>query len=106
MEYFYLCYFHLYAANLIKAGGLKITINTPISFPGRYMMNDIIKKSIFFISTVIIVHLIFSGIIRPEVNMIIEAAKNTQSSIPRNFYIIVKDLNKKFVLFFCFGGLF
>ena len=38
-------------------------------------MNDIIKKSIFFISTVIIVHLIFSGIIRPEANMIIEATK-------------------------------
>ena len=68
------------------------------------MMNDIIKKSIFFISTVIIVHLIFSGIIRPEANMIIEAAKNTQSSIPRNFYIIVKDLEQEICVILLFWG--
>ena len=63
-------------------------------------MNNILKNSLFLIFTVIIVHFIFYGFIRPEANLIIETAKNTQTSVPRNFYIIVKDLEQEICFIF------
>ena len=68
-------------------------------------MNNILKKLILFISLVIIVHLIFSGFIRPEANILIENAKNSQTSIPRNFFIIVKDFEQEFCFILFFWGL-
>ena len=58
------------------------------------------------IFTVIIVHLIFSGFIRPEANLIIETAKNTQTSVPRNFYIIVKALEQEICFILLIWGVF
>ena len=69
-------------------------------------MNDILKNSLFLIFTVIIVHFIFSGFIRPEANLIIETAKNTQTSVPRNFYIIVKDLEQEVCFILLIWGVF
>ena len=69
-------------------------------------MNDILKNSLFLIFTVIIVHFIFSGFIRPEANLIIETAKNTQTSVPRNFYIIVKDLEQEICFILLIWGVF
>ena len=68
-------------------------------------MNNILKKLILFIFLVIIVHLIFSGFIRPEANILIENAKNSQTSIPRNFFIIVKDFEQEFCFILFFWGL-
>ena len=69
-------------------------------------MNNILKNSLFLIFTVIIVHFIFSGFIRPEANLIIETAKNTQTSVPRNFYIIVKDLEQEICFILLIWGVF
>lgn len=69
-------------------------------------MNDILKNSLFLIFTVIIVHLIFSGFIRPEANLIIEIAKNTQTSVPRNFFVIVKDLEQEICFILLIWGIF
>ena len=68
-------------------------------------MDNILKKLILFIFLVIIVHLIFSGFIRPEANILIENAKNSQTSIPRNFFIIVKDFEQEFCFILFFWGL-
>ena len=68
-------------------------------------MNNILKKLILFIFLVVIVHLIFSGFIRPEANILIENAKNSQTSIPRNFFIIVKDFEQEFCFILFFWGL-
>lgn len=69
-------------------------------------MNELLKNSLFLIFTVIIVHFIFSGFIRPEANLIIEIAKNTQTSIPRNFFIIVKDLEQEICFILLIWGIF
>ncbi len=69
-------------------------------------MNNLLKNSLFLIFIVIIVHFIFSGFIRPEANLIIETAKNTQTSVPRNFYIIVKDIEQEICFILLIWGVF
>ena len=69
-------------------------------------MNDKLRSALFLISTVILVHLIFSGFIRPEANLIIEAAKNAQTSVPRNFFVIVKDLEQEICFILLIWGVF
>ena len=69
-------------------------------------MNDTLKSALFLISTVILVHFIFSGFIRPEANLIIEAAKNAQASVPRNFFVIVKDLEQEICFILLIWGIF
>ena len=69
-------------------------------------MNDILKNSLFLIFTLIIVHFFFSGFIRPEANLIIEIAKNTQTSVPRNFFVIVKDLEQEICFILLILGVF
>ncbi len=69
-------------------------------------MSDIFKSTLFLISTVILVHLVFSSFIRPEANLIIEAAKTTQTSVPRNFFVIVKDLEQEICFILLIWGVF
>lgn len=69
-------------------------------------MSDILKNALFLIFTVILVHFVFSGFIRPEADMIIEAAKNSQTSVPRNFFIIVKDLEQEICFILLIWGVF
>lgn len=58
-------------------------------------MSDIVKSFIVLIVSIIVVHLIYIGYIRPEAELLFETAKQAGLSSPRELVIVLKDYEQE-----------
>jgi biopolymer transport protein ExbB/TolQ len=58
-------------------------------------MSDIVKSFIVLIVSIIVVHLVYIGYIRPEADLLIETAKQAGQSSPRELVIVLKDYEQE-----------
>jgi len=54
----------------------------------------------------IAVHLVYIGLIRPQAELVIEAARQAGQSAPRNLFVILKDLEQEICIVLMFYGLY
>jgi len=52
------------------------------------------------------VHLVYIGLIRPQAELVIEAARQAGQSAPRNLFVILKDLEQEICIVLMFYGLY
>ncbi|MGB3210550.1 MAG: MotA/TolQ/ExbB proton channel family protein [Desulforhopalus sp.] len=69
-------------------------------------MSDIIKSFIVLIGSIIVVHLIYIGYIRPEAELVLEAARQAGSSTPRELVIVLKDYEQEICFILMIWGSF
>lgn len=67
-------------------------------------MSKLIKSLIALIISVLVVHLIYIGFILPNADIAIEAAKNQGQAVPRNLFVILKDLEQEICLILMLWG--
>jgi biopolymer transport protein ExbB/TolQ len=69
-------------------------------------MSDIVKNFIVLIVSIIVVHLVYIGYVRPEANLLIEAARQAGTSAPRALVIVVKDYEQEICFILMLWGCF
>ncbi len=69
-------------------------------------MSDIIKSFIALVISIITVHLIYLGYIRPEANQLLEIAGQAGESVPRNLVIVLKDYEQEICFILMLWGSF
>ncbi len=69
-------------------------------------MKEIIKSAIVLIVSVIVIHSVYIGYIRPEAAALIEAAKSAGQSAPRDLVVIFKDYEQEICLILMCWGFF
>lgn len=65
-----------------------------------------IKSVVALIVSIIVVHLFYIGYIRPEAQLILEAARAAGTSAPRDLVVILKDYEQEICLILMFWGTF
>jgi len=66
-----------------------------------------IKNFIALVFSVIIVHMVYIGYVRPEANTLIEVAQEEgRQSVPRDVVVIVKDYEQEICFILLFWGCF
>jgi len=58
-------------------------------------MSDIVKSFIVLIVSIIVVHLVYIGYVRPEAELLLETAKQAGQSSPRELVIVLKDYEQE-----------
>lgn len=58
-------------------------------------MQDMIKSFIALIISIIVVHLVYVGYIRPEAELLLEVARQAGQTAPRNIVVILKDYEQE-----------
>ncbi|MDJ0622314.1 MAG: MotA/TolQ/ExbB proton channel family protein [Desulfocapsaceae bacterium] len=69
-------------------------------------MSDIVKNFIVLIASIIVVHLIYIGYIRPEANLLIETAQQSGNTVPRELVIVIKDYEQEICFILMLWGSF
>ena len=69
-------------------------------------MSDVVKSFLVLIISVILVHLAYIGYVRPEAELILEAARQAGQSAPRNFIIVIKDYEQEICIILMLWGSF
>ncbi len=69
-------------------------------------MSDIAKSFVVLIVSVILVHLAYIGYVRPEADLILEAAKQVGQSTPRDLVIVLKDYEQEICIILMLWGSF
>jgi biopolymer transport protein ExbB/TolQ len=69
-------------------------------------MSDMVKNFIVLIVSIIVVHFAYIGYIRPEANLLLEAAQQTGISAPRALVIVLKDYEQEICFILMFWGCF
>jgi len=69
-------------------------------------MSDIVKSFVVLIITIIFVHLTYIGYVRPEAELLLEAAKQAGQSAPRDLVIVLKDYEQEICIILMFWGSF
>ena len=69
-------------------------------------MSDMVKSFIALIISIIVVHLIYIGYIRPEAAMMIELAKQQGLSAPRDIVVVLKDYEQEICFILMLWGTF
>lgn len=69
-------------------------------------MSDMVKSFIVLVVSVIVVHLAYMSYIRPEADLLIEAAKQAGQSTPRNLVIVLKDYEQEICFILMLWGSF
>ena len=69
-------------------------------------MSDIVKSFVVLIVSVILVHLAYIGYVRPEAELLLEAAKQVSQSPPRDLVIVLKDYEQEICIILMFWGSF
>jgi len=69
-------------------------------------MSDIVKSFLVLIISVILVHLAYIGYVRPEAELILEAARQAGQSAPRDFIIVIKDYEQEICIILMLWGSF
>ena len=67
-------------------------------------MSKLIKSLVALIISVVLVHLIYIGVILPNADIAIEMAKNQGQTVPRNFFVIIKDLEQEICIILMLWG--
>jgi hypothetical protein len=61
-----------------------------------------VRSLIALVASVVVVHMFYVGIIRPEANLAIEAAKLIGQSSPRDLVVILKDYEQEICIILMF----
>ena len=69
-------------------------------------MSDVVKSFLVLIISVILVHLAYIGYVRPEAELILEAARQVGQSAPRDFIIVIKDYEQEICIILMLWGSF
>ena len=69
-------------------------------------MSDVVKSFLVLIISVIVVHLAYIGYVRPEAELILEAARQAGQSAPRDFVIVIKDYEQQICIILMLWGSF
>ena len=69
-------------------------------------MSDVVKSFLVLIISVILVHLAYIGYVRPEAELILEAARQAGQSTPRGLIIIIKDYEQEICIILMLWGSF
>lgn len=69
-------------------------------------MTDMIKNLLALVVSVVCVHLLYIGYIRPEAALAIELAQQAGQSSPRNIFVILKDYEQEICLILMMWGSF
>jgi len=69
-------------------------------------MSDVVKSFLVLIISVILVHLAYIGYVRPEAELILEAARQAGQSAPRDFIIVIKDYEQEICIILMLWGSF
>lgn len=69
-------------------------------------MSDIVKNVIVLIASIVVVHLVYIGYVRPEANLLLETARQAGVSAPRELVIVLKDYEQEICFILLFWGCF
>lgn len=69
-------------------------------------MSDVVKSFLVLIISVILVHLAYIGYVRPEAELILEAARQAGQSAPRDLIIVIKDYEQEICIILMLWGSF
>lgn len=69
-------------------------------------MSDIVKSFIVLILSIIVVHLVYIGYVRPEADLLLETAKQAGQSSPRELVIVLKDYEQEICFILMIWGSF
>ena len=69
-------------------------------------MSDVIKSFLILIISVILVHLAYIGYVRPEAELILEAARQAGQSGSRDLVIVIKDYEQEICIILMLWGSF
>jgi biopolymer transport protein ExbB/TolQ len=69
-------------------------------------MSDIVKSFIVLMLSIIVVHLIYIGYVRPEADLLIETARQAGQSSPRELVIVLKDYEQEICFILMIWGSF
>ncbi|MDD9805826.1 MAG: MotA/TolQ/ExbB proton channel family protein [Gammaproteobacteria bacterium] len=67
---------------------------------------DIWVNVLVLVGVFIAVHLVYIGLIRPQAELVIEAARQAGQSAPRNLFVILKDLEQEICIVLMIYGLY
>lgn len=69
-------------------------------------MSDMVKSFLVLIASVVLVHLIYIGYVRPEAQLILETAQQAGRSAPRDLVIVLKDYEQEICIILMLWGSF
>ncbi len=69
-------------------------------------MSEIVKNFIALIVSIILVHLVYIGYVRPEADFLLEAARQAGQSAPRDLVIVLKDYEQEICFILMIWGSF
>ncbi len=69
-------------------------------------MSDIVKNLIALLVSIIVVHLFYIGYVRPEADLLLEAARQAGQSAPRDLVIVLKDYEQEICFILMLWGSF
>jgi len=69
-------------------------------------MSEIVKNFIALIVSIIFVHLVYIGYIRPEADLLLETARQAGQSAPRDLVIVLKDYEQEICFILMIWGSF
>jgi len=69
-------------------------------------MSDVVKSFLVLIISVILVHLAYIGYVRPEAELILEAARQAGQSAPRDLIVVIKDYEQEICIILMLWGSF
>jgi biopolymer transport protein ExbB/TolQ len=69
-------------------------------------MSDIVKNLIALLVSIIVVHLVYIGYVRPEADLLLETARQAGQSAPRDLVIVLKDYEQEICFILMLWGSF
>ncbi len=69
-------------------------------------MSEIVKNFIALIISIVLVHLVYIGYVRPQADILLEAARLSGLSAPRNLVIVLKDYEQEICFILMLWGSF
>jgi biopolymer transport protein ExbB/TolQ len=67
-------------------------------------MHQIIKSLIALVVSIVVVHLVYAGIIRPQAEIVTEAARQLGQTSPRDLVVILKDYEQEICIILMIWG--
>ena len=67
-------------------------------------MSQIIKSLIALVVSIVVVHLVYAGIIRPQAEIVTEAARQLGQTSPRDLVVILKDYEQEICIILMIWG--
>ena len=69
-------------------------------------MSDIVKSFVVLMLSIIVVHLVYIGYVRPEADLLLETARQAGNSAPRDLVIVLKDYEQEICFILMIWGSF